>query len=45
MKTDYDAQISDIEGKIHNITGIAITATLTAFVDEIPNIDLVKKTN
>ena len=42
--TDYDANITDIEGKIPSIIGLAITAVLTAVENKIPSVsDLVKK--
>ena len=44
--TDYDANITDIEGKIPSIIGLAITAVLTAVENKIPSVsDLVKKTD
>ena len=43
-KTDYDNNISDIEGKIPSITGLATTTVLTVVEDKISNVsDLVKK--
>ena len=45
-KTDYNAKITEIEGKIPSINGLAITAVLTAVENKIPNVsDLVKKTD
>ena len=43
-KTDYNAKIIEIEGKIPNITGLATTAALTAVENEIPDVNnLVKE--
>ena len=43
LKTDYNAKISEIEGKIYGIAGLAATAALTAVENKIPNIsNLVK---
>ena len=43
---DYKAKITEIEGKIPRINGLATTAAGNAIVSFIPNvIDLVKKTN
>ena len=40
-----NAKITEIEGKIPSITGLAITAVLTAVENKIPNAsNLVKKT-
>ena len=44
--TDYDAKITNIEGKIPSIISLAITAVLTAVENKIPSVsDLVKKTD
>ena len=44
-KTDYNAKIIEIEGKIPSIFGLATTAALTAVENKIPNFNnLVKKT-
>ena len=43
-KTDYDAKIKDVEGKIPSITGLATTATLTVVKNMIQDVnDLVKE--
>ena len=43
-KTDYNAKITEIEGKIPSISGLATNAALTAVENKIPNISsLVKK--
>ena len=43
-KTDYDNKITEIAGKISNITGLATTATLSAVKYKIPNVsNLVKR--
>ena len=43
-KTDYNAKITEIEGKIPTIGGLATNAALTAVEIKIPNISsLVKK--
>ena len=45
-KTDYNAKISEIEGKIPSISGLATTSVLTVVENKIPDvISLVKKTN
>ena len=44
-KTDYNPKITEIEGKIPSINGLATNAALTAVENKIPNISsLVKKT-
>ena len=46
LKTDYDSKISDIEGEIPNITGLATSTAFTAVENKIPNIsNLVRKSN
>ena len=43
-KTDYNAKISETEGKVSSITGLDTTAALTTVENKIPNIsNLVKK--
>ena len=43
-KTDYNSKISEIEGEIPNITGLATTSALTAIENKIPSVtNLVKK--
>ena len=43
-KTDYNAKITEIEGKIRIITGVTTTSALTAVENKIPDIcGLVKK--
>ena len=43
-KTDYNTKITEIEGKIPSISGLAINDVLTAVENKIPNISsLVKK--
>ena len=43
-KTDYNTKITEIEGKIPNISSLATNAALTAVENKIPNISsLVKK--
>ena len=45
-KSDYNAKITEIEGKIPSISGLSTNAALTGVEDKIPNItSLVKKTN
>ena len=41
--TDYNAKITEIEGKIHSISGLATNAALTAVETKIPVNNLVKK--
>ena len=46
LKTDYNSKITEIEGKIPSISGLATNAALTAVENKIPNISsLVKKTD
>ena len=43
-KTDYNAKITEIEGKIRSTSGLATNAALTAVENKIPNISsFVKK--
>ena len=43
-KTDYNSKITEIEGKIPSISGLATNAALTTVKNRIPNISsLVKK--
>ena len=43
-ETNYNAKITEVEGKILSISGLATTTALTAVENEIPDIsDLVKK--
>ena len=43
-KTDYNAKIIEIEGKIPSITGLATTAALTAVENKTPDVNnLVKE--
>ena len=43
-KVDYNAKITEIEGKIPSISGLATNAALTIVENKIPNISsLVKK--
>ena len=37
-KTDYDAKITEIEGKILNVTNLATKAALTTVENKIPNV-------
>ena len=44
-KTDLNAKITEVEGKVPNITGLATNSALTAVENKIPDvIGLVKKT-
>ena len=44
-KIYYDAKITELENKIHSISGLATNAALTAVENIIPNIrSLIKKT-
>ena len=44
LKKDYNAKITEIESNILSIIGLAITATLTAVENKIPDVNnLVKK--
>ena len=38
-KTDYNTKITEIEGKIPNITGLAATAAFVAVGNKIPNVN------
>ena len=45
-KTDFNAKITDVEGKIPNITGLATSSGLAAVQNKIPDVSsLVKKTD
>ena len=45
-KTDCNAKITEIEGKIPSISGLATNAALTTVESKIPNVsNLVKKTD
>ena len=45
-KSDYNAKISEIEGKIPSISNLATTSALTTVENKIPSVsNLVKKTN
>ena len=45
-KADYNAKITEIEGKIPNIPGLATTAAFNAVESKIPRVsNLVKKTD
>ena len=45
-KTDFNTKITEIEGKIPSITGLATNSELTAAENKIPNVrSLVKKTD
>ena len=44
-KTDFNSKISEVEGKISSITGLATNSELTAVENKIPDVSsLVKKT-
>ena len=44
-KSDYNAEVSEIESKIPNISGLVITSTLTAVINKIRSVsNLVEKT-
>ena len=46
LKTDYNAKITEIEGKIPGISSLATNAALTTVKNKIPNnSSLVKKTD
>ena len=43
-KTDFNAKVTEIEGKIPSITGLATNSALAAVKDKIPDVSsLVKK--
>ena len=43
-KTDFNAKVTEIEGKIHSISGLATSSGLTAVKNKIPDVSsLVKK--
>ena len=45
-KTDFNAKITEVEGKIPSISGLATNSALTAVENKVPNVSgLVKKTN
>ena len=44
LKTDYNSKVTEIEGKIPSITGLAMSSALTAVKNKIPDVSgLVKK--
>ena len=45
-KTDFNVKVTEIESKIHSITGLATNSSLTANENKIPDVSsLVKKTD
>ena len=45
-KTDFNSKITEVEGKIPSITGLATNSALAAVENKIPNVsNLVKKTD
>ena len=42
-KTDFDAKITEIEGKIPSITGLATNSALTAVENKIPDVSSLVK--
>ena len=45
-KTDFNTKVTEVEGKILSITGLATNSVLTAVENKIPDVNgLVKKTN
>ena len=45
-KTDFDSKITEVEGKIPNISGLATNSSLTAVENKIPDINsLITKTD
>ena len=45
-KTDFNAKVTEIEGKIHSISDLATNSALTAAENKIPDVsNLVKKTD
>ena len=45
-KTDFNAKVTEIEGKIPSIIGLTTNSALTAVVNKMPDVSsLVKKTN
>ena len=45
-KTDFNAKITEVEGKILSITGVATNSALTTIKNKIPDVSsLVKKTD
>ena len=45
-KTDFNSKISEVEGKISSITGLATNSELTAVENKIPDVNgLIKKTD
>ena len=43
-ETDYNSKITEVEGKMHSISGLATTSALTPFENKMPDIsNLVKK--
>ena len=44
-KTDYSSKISEIEGKILSISGLATNSALTTVENKIPNVSSLAKKN
>ena len=45
-KTDFDSKITEVEGKIPNISGLATNSSLTVVENKIPDItSLITKTD
>ena len=44
-KTDFNAKITEVEGKIPNITGLATNSVLTAIENKIPDVSSLVKTD
>ena len=45
-KTDFNSKITEVDGKIPSITGLATNSALTVFENKIPDVSiLVKKTD
>ena len=38
LKTDFDSKITEVEGKIPNISGLATNSSLTAVENKIPDV-------
>ena len=42
-KTDFNAKITEVEGKIRSITGLATNSALTAVEDKTPGVSILVK--
>ena len=43
QRTDYNAKVTEIEGRISKISGLATNSVLTAIENKIPNVSILVK--